>query len=701
MDKLESFAWPASQLDEAIRVLAQKSGFLSGAESIPPPTEEERQGEALSQWLERAASQLALELELVDAPYYNVETMLRQAAPALLRLPNKHFLLLVKRLLAWPRLAIIHPDGSIHRVDVTLIRAALCQSLEAAWLPEIEQFLSELDLPKERWPDASRAMLRERLYDSKVGNCWLLRLSYGAKLSTLIRHARLPHYLLLSIAGLVIQYCLYLGTWALVGLAALKGRIELAWLLAALLLWFSGLPFLALKFWLEKLISLELSTLIKQRLFYGVLRLDFTQVKQTGIGQFLAWVMESERLEEAGLRGGIFVISSIISLLVMALALFGVGATLMGILLLCWLLITALVVWQNFQTYLQLNEAYNNMTNELLERLQGHSTRLIQETNWYEEEDQALADYLVVAKTYDRNRTRLLVIIPNGWAMVGLLGIATTFIFQPEAFITLGISFLVMLLVYQQLEILAWGSVEIIRALTAWQLIQPLNLAATRESNQGTQSLLESERPAAGQLILEAWKLCFRYQTRQQPILEGCKLEIYAGDRLLLEGPSGEGKSTLASLLIGLNTLESGVLLLHDLDQHTIGEKAWRKRVVSAPQFYENHILNATFAFNLLMGRKWPPTEQDLAEAEEICRELGLGDLLNRMPAGIQQMVGNAGWRLSHGERSRLYIARALLQKADLIILDESFASLDPENMEIALRCVLKRAPTLLVIAHP
>ncbi len=80
---------------------------------------------------------------------------------------------------------------------------------------------------------------------------------------------------------------------------------------------------------------------------------------------------------------------------------------------------------------------------------------------------------------------------------------------------------------------------------------------------------------------------------------------------------------------------------------------------------------------------------------------MGLGDLLDRMPAGFQQMVGESGWRLSHGERSRLYIARAILQKADLIILDESFAALDPENLRLALSCVIGRANTLLVIAHP
>ena len=87
-----------------------------------------------------------------------------------------------------------------------------------------------------------------------------------------------------------------------------------------------------------------------------------------------------------------------------------------------------------------------------------------------------------------------------------------------------------------------------------------------------------------------------------------------------------------------------------------------------APQFQENHVFSETFAFNLLMGRRWPPRPEDLEEAEAICRELGLDEVLGKMPSGFQQMLGESGWQLSHGERSRLFIARTLLQHADLII---------------------------------
>lgn len=154
-------------------------------------------------------------------------------------------------------------------------------------------------------------------------------------------------------------------------------------------------------------------------------------------------------------------------------------------------------------------------------------------------------------------------------------------------------------------------------------------------------------------------------------------------------------------MLTGLRDPESGSLLLWGLDRQILGTEEWRRRVVMAPQFQENYVFSETLGFNLLMGRGWPATDKDLAEAEQICRELGLGEVLDRMPSGFQQMLGESGWQLSHGERSRLFIARTLLQQADMLVLDESFGALDPENLALAMRCVLNRAPTLLVIAHP
>ena len=163
------------------------------------------------------------------------------------------------------------------------------------------------------------------------------------------------------------------------------------------------------------------------------------------------------------------------------------------------------------------------------------------------------------------------------------------------------------------------------------------------------------------------------YPGAGRPVLRPLHFAIGRTDRILLEGPSGGGKSTLASLIIGMRQPTVGTVLLDGVDRHAWGMEGWRQRITGAPQFHRNHLLAGTLAFNLLLGRRWPPTPDDLDAADRVCRELGLGDLLDRMPAGLQQLVGETGWQLSHGERSRVFLARALLQDADLVVLDESF----------------------------
>jgi ATP-binding cassette subfamily B protein len=157
---------------------------------------------------------------------------------------------------------------------------------------------------------------------------------------------------------------------------------------------------------------------------------------------------------------------------------------------------------------------------------------------------------------------------------------------------------------------------------------------------------------------------------------------------VLLEGTSGSGKSTLGQVITGNRAPDGGLLRT-------------RERTVLVPQFHDNHVFNASFAFNLLMGRAWPPGPEDWRKAEEVCRDAGLGPLLDKMPAGLGQMLGESGWQLSHGERSRLYLARALLQEPDFIVLDESLSALDPETLRETMACLTRRAATLMVIAHP
>jgi ABC-type bacteriocin/lantibiotic exporter with double-glycine peptidase domain len=200
--------------------------------------------------------------------------------------------------------------------------------------------------------------------------------------------------------------------------------------------------------------------------------------------------------------------------------------------------------------------------------------------------------------------------------------------------------------------------------------------------------------------VLQARDLVFRYRASTAPIVNGASLEIERDSRFLLEGASGSGKTTFGALLAGLERPEAGLLLAGGLDRAALGSAAWRSRVVMAPQAHDNYLVGASLAFNLLMGRRWPADAADLKEAEALCRELGLGDLLDRMPGGLDQVVGETGWQLSQGERVRVFLARALLQRPDALILDESFSALDPENLDRAAKAVTGANAGVLVIAH-
>jgi ATP-binding cassette subfamily B protein len=297
----------------------------------------------------------------------------------------------------------------------------------------------------------------------------------------------------------------------------------------------------------------------------------------------------------------------------------------------------------------------------------------------------------------DDSTAALLAAVPRGWLVLALIGLAPAFVRGVESTAKIAVAVGGMLLAYRALKRLAAGAWQLAGAAVAWERVSILFRSAARAELHGTPRFQpKAEAPA----VIDAQDLVYRYGDRHEPVLRGCTLRIAAGDRVVLEGPSGSGKTTLVSLLTGLREPSSGRLLLDGVDLHTHGAERWRRRIAAAPQFHENHVLAETFAFNLLMGRGGTHGPADLREAEAICAELGLGEVLNRMPAGMLQMVGETGWQLSHGERSRLYIARALLQQAEVVVLDESFAALDPENLKRAVECVVKRAPTLLLIAH-
>ena len=719
---IHSMAWPAVRLNEAVEVLAQKSGLAldTNLEIVPPPHIHKLDARTLGDWIEGAADRLGLEAEAVSTTYTEVEQMLLSACPALLTLPNhpqSGFLIIFKARRG--RVSVITPELTECHIPLAIIQSSLTQEIEAPVGEQVDRLLAVTGVPQHRRAQTRQAILDEQLSEIRIEGCWLLRQLPGAGYWSQVRRARLPRYLAMLVAADAVYSLLQAVGWWIILQGSLEGHFDSVWLWAWCLVLFSAVPFQVLSLWARGLVSVGNGALFKRRLLYGALQLDPEEVRHQGVGQFLGRVLESDAVEMLALNGGFAAVTGIVQLILATMVLaHGVSGWLHVVLLWFWLALALFSGWRYFLRNREWRDTHRHLINTLVERMVGHRTRLAQESpsDWHREEDQLLARYVRLSQRLDTIEVRLNAVMGRGWLLLGFATLAYPLVMgsttTPAA---LAISLGGIMLAYQAFGSLAEGTHSVVGLVTAWQQVAPLFQAAARGQRkygngivpivpvvaaEVASSLAEPVLPG-GQDQIVVRDLFFRYRDYAEPVLRGCSLRIAYGDRLLLEGSSGAGKSTLAAMLTGLGTPQSGLLMLNGLDRQTLGTQAWRRRIVGVPQFHENHVLAETFAFNMLLGRNWPPTADDLSEAEQLCYELGLGDLLARMPAGLQQMVGETGWQLSHGERSRLYVARALLQKADFIVLDESFAALDPENLKLVLQCVLRRAPTILVIAHP
>lgn len=700
--------WPAARLAEAAEILALRAGLVSApagdsaVDHAPPDLSEE----ALGHWLTARLLRSGLEVEAVEITYPEVEPFLRQAGPALIRVAGEPAAYLA--LLRGQRrtVIVIRPDGRQQRLPMAQARAALCAGFEAPVRAVTDQFLNKIEMAPGRWQRVQAALLNEQLRDVRIGGSWLVRLAPSADLWTHLRRSRLFPFVGVLAGAFAVEQLLLAGGWAVIGRAVLNGN--LSWLSAGawLLLLLTAIPFQLLNGWAQNRFALNAGVLFREQLLSGVLRLSPDQIRHQGAGSFLGRVMEAEAFEMLTLSGGFLAVVALFQVVLAAVVLaLGAGGWLHTLTLFLWLAVSMVLLWRYAQRSRTWIETYRAMTADLVERMTGQRTRLVQEdrAHWHDEEDGALHRYTELSRQLDSAGVGLQALITRGWFIAGILGLLPAFLSGRASASALGIGVGGTLLAAQAFQGLVSGVVSLTAAWLAWGQISPLLRAARRSAAERAlplNALVASTAPS-GSTLLIGRDLGFRYHERQRPVLQQCHVTINNGDRILLEGSSGSGKSTLAAILAGLRQPQTGLLLLHGVDRQTIGDLEWRRRVVVAPQFHENHIFTETFAFNLLMGRGWPPTEHDLRDAEAVCAALGLDDLLARMPAGMQQMIGEGGWQLSHGERSRLFLARALLQRADIIILDESFAALDPELLQQALMCARQMAPTLVVIAHP
>jgi len=183
---------------------------------------------------------------------------------------------------------------------------------------------------------------------------------------------------------------------------------------------------------------------------------------------------------------------------------------------------------------------------------------------------------------------------------------------------------------------------------------------------------------------------------KQKRILKDINFTIDQNQMVALVGPSGSGKTTISLLLARLYDPTSGTIKINGVDLKDARQESIRKIIGMVTQ--DSHLFHETIRENLLFANP-KASEDEMIQALENAQ---LIDLLNNLPDGLDTMVGDRGYRLSGGEKQRLAIARVLLKKPDIVILDEATAHLDSES-EKAIQKALNSAlsnRTSLIIAH-
>jgi subfamily B ATP-binding cassette protein MsbA len=196
---------------------------------------------------------------------------------------------------------------------------------------------------------------------------------------------------------------------------------------------------------------------------------------------------------------------------------------------------------------------------------------------------------------------------------------------------------------------------------------------------------------------IEFDRMSFRYRDQLDNVLEDITLDIPAGQSVALVGRSGSGKSTMVSLLPRFYEYTGGDIRIdgHSLKDYSLS--ALRAQIALVNQ---NVVLfNDTIAANIAYGALRHCTREEIREAAE---KAHASEFIDRMPEGMDTLIGDNGLMLSGGQRQRLAIARAILKDAPVLVLDEATSALDTESerhIQEALETVMK-GRTTLVIAH-
>ncbi len=271
----------------------------------------------------------------------------------------------------------------------------------------------------------------------------------------------------------------------------------------------------------------------------------------------------------------------------------------------------------------------------------------------------------------------------GGWRVIeGVLTIGDLMMFMV---------YLLMLL--QPLAILAQSASQFQNSLSGLDRILDL-LDEEQEMQPTSNSLRVNHRDTEGRIVFN--NVTFQYPGANEPALREINLEVLPGQTVALVGPSGSGKTTLCNLVARFYDPQTGLVQLDGRDLRDYDVESFRSLLGVVEQ--DVFLFDGTIADNINYADRNAMDEQIRAAADAACAS----EFIDRMPDGMDTVIGERGVRLSGGQRQRLAIARAILANPRLLILDEATSNLDTESERLIQNSLteLMRGRTSFVIAH-